>query len=128
MERFRKIENLQGTANSNDRLIEGFLLVLDNEEFHIFVEDELTGSKRGYILKLMYKDGKDNLVNLNNVKQFPQVNMIFDKFCQGLWVNQRNAKKCYKYIVFGKRVKDKIFAVTIMRHIVCDILLASQIK
>ena len=67
-------------------------------------------------------------VNLNNVKQFPQVNMIFDKFCQGLWVNQRNAKKCYKYIVFGKRVKDKIFAVTIMRHIVCDILLASQIK
>ena len=111
--------------------MQGGRLVYNDEEMtemqerllrHFGIEIDLNGEGKAFLI------GKDNLVNLNNVKQFPQVNMIFDKFCQGLWVNQRNAKKCYKYIVFGKRVKDKIFAVTVMRHIVCDILLASQIK
>ena len=122
------LDNLRDTANSNDKLIEGFQLVVDNENFLIFVMDELTGTKRGYILKLMFQDGKSDSVNINDRERFPHANSLFDRFCNGLWDNKPNAKKCYKYVVFGYGESNKIFAVTIMRNIVCDIMMASPIN
>lgn len=122
------LDNLRDTANSNDKLIEGFQLVVDNENFLIFVMDELTGTKRGYILKLMFQDGKSDSVNINDRERFPYANSLFDRFCNGLWDNKPNAKKCYKYVVFGYGESNKIFAVTIMRNIVCDIMMASPIN
>jgi hypothetical protein len=90
--------------------------------------EELTGTKRGYVLKLMFQDGKSDSVNINDRERFPYANSLFDRFCNGLWENKPNAKKCYKYVVFGHGESNKIFAVTIMRNIVCDIMMASPIN
>ncbi len=128
MKCFKRLENLKDTANKNDQLVEGFFVTIDNEVFRIFVMDELTGSQRGYILKLMYHDGKDEQIDLHDETQFPQVTNLFMKYCCGLWKNQGTKRHCYKYIVFGHGRHNRVIAVTIMRQIVCDILISSSIK
>lgn len=125
----KQLEDLKGTANANDRLVEGYCMKMNTEDFCIFVMDELTGTKHGYALKIMYRDGKDDSVSINDTVRFPQVNAIFNRYCNGLWENKNNAvRKCYKYIIFGKDEKDKVFAVTIMRQIVSDIIMSSPIN
>lgn len=68
MKQFRKLESLRNTANAGDNLIEGYQLIIDNEEFLVFVMNENTGTQRGYILKLMFQDGKNDSVNLSEKK------------------------------------------------------------
>ncbi|MCR4828707.1 MAG: Arm DNA-binding domain-containing protein [Bacteroidales bacterium] len=128
MKQLNKMHSLAETANAGDNLIEGYSLTLDNHEFCVFVFDELTEAHRGYILKIMYGDGTDEDVDLDKMKKYPQVNRIFDKNLHGLWINKGKKRFCYKYIVFGKEQKDRIFAVTIMRQIVCDILMSYPIE
>ena len=125
----KQLEDLKGTANANDGLVEGYCMTMDSEDFCIFVMDELTGTKRGYALKIMYHDGKDDSVSISDTVRFPQVNAIFNRYCNGLWENKNSAvRKCYKYIIFGKDERDKVFAVTIMRQIVSDIIMSSPIN
>lgn len=128
MKQFRKLTDLKDTANAGDALVEGYLLTLDNKEFRIVVFFEKTNDgKRGYILKIMYGDGKDEIVNLDDKEKYPKTNAIFDKYLYGLWINNGNKRFCYKYVVFGERDCDKVFAVTIMRHIVSDVLMSYTI-
>jgi hypothetical protein len=122
----KKIESLSGTANAGDRLVEGYCVKLDNEDFNIFVMDEMTGSRRGFSLKIMYKDGTDNHVNISDKAHFPQVYSILNRYCTGMWKNRPNAKKCYRYVVFGKEEVCKIFAIVILRQIVLDIIVPHQ--
>ena len=128
MEQLYKMQNLKGTANENDRLEEGYCLMLDNEVFHVFVMYELTNSQRGYVLKIMYQNGTDNDVNLDDSSRFPEVNAIFGKYCRGLWKNKGTTRFCYKYVVFGLGDSNKLFSITIMRQIVCDILMSATIE
>lgn len=122
------MQNLKGTANENDRLEEGYCLMLDNEVFHVFVMYELTNGQRGYVLKIMYQNGTDNDVNLDDSSRFPEVNAIFGKYCRGLWKNKATTRFCYKYVVFGHGDSNKLFSITIMRQIVCDILMSATIE
>ena len=66
MKQFSKLKDLKNTANAGDGLVEGYLLTLDNEEFRVFVLFEKTNGKRGFILKIMYGNGKDEFVNLDD--------------------------------------------------------------
>ena len=127
MVQFSKLTDLKNTANAGDNLVEGYLLTLDDETFQVFVLFEKTNGKRGYILKIMYGDGKDEVVNLDDKEKYPQTNAIFEKYLYGLWINNGDKRFCYKYVVFGKRDCDKIIAVTIMRHIVSDIMMSYTI-
>ncbi len=128
MKQLIKMQSLAETANAGDNLIEGYSVTLDGNKFCVFVFDEITGTRRGYILKIMYGDGKNENVNLDETGKYLEVNQIFNKYLHGLWMNQGDSRLCYKYIVFGKEEKNKFFAVTIMRQIVCDILMSYTIE
>ncbi len=129
MKHFSELENLNGTVHENrDPLVEGYCLTLDGNDFCIFVANEIVGSKRGYFLKLMYENGTDEKINLSNTELFPQVNAIFKTICCGLWENHGKKRHCYKYIVFGHGVKNKTIAVTIMRQIICKIIMSTPIR
>lgn len=128
MEQFYKMQNLKGTANENDCLEEGYCLMLDNEVFHVFVMYELTNGQRGYVLKIMYRNGTDIDVNLDDSLKFPKVNELFGRYCRGLWINKGSSRFCYKYVVFGQGDSNKLFSITIMRQIVCDILMSAPIE
>jgi len=119
--------DLNGTANENDIFIEGYKFSIDKKDFSIFVMKEATGTKRGYILKIMLGDGKDKNINISDTKIFPKLNSLLGVWCCGLWKNRGKTRFCYKYVVFGKGEADKQNAVTMLRIIVCSILMSSPV-
>ena len=128
MKSFYKLENLKGTAHEyRDPLIEGYCLTLDGEEFRVFVANETVGSRRGYFIKIMYHLGLDKTVVLGDEKRFPQANTIFRKYCKGFWKTGRE-RHGYKFVFFGTEQRNKVFAITIMRQIIGDMLMSSPIE
>ena len=128
MKQFFKLENLNGSVHEyRDPLVEGYCITIDDEEFRVFVAHEIVASMRGYFIKIMYHMGLDTDVDLNDVNRFPQTNAILRKTCKDLWKTGRK-RHGYRFTFFGTEQKDKIHAVTIMRQIVCDILMSSPIN
>lgn len=117
--------DLKYTGNKNDQLIEGYCVPLDGQEFRLFVLNEITGSKRGFILKIMFQLGTDYITDIRDRTAFPQTNSIFrdTRFRRGDWKNQakKDGRHCYKYIVFGHDEKDKEDALKLMYRIVIHI-------
>ena len=105
-----------------DELIEGYCIPLDGKRFRIFVANELTGTQRGFFLKLMYEWGKDEEVNLVSQKdKFPQTTEIFNRYLPGSWINRGAKHRSYKYIVFGKGLNNQHLACSLMHTIIADI-------
>lgn len=101
---------------------------IDNEDFSVFVLYEYKGDNpRGYALKIAYHSGLDTDVDLKDTKRFSLTNVILNKYCKDLWKTGRE-RHSYRFAVFGQELKDKIFAITIMRQIVCDILMSAPIE
>ena len=117
-EPFARMESLL----QRDQLIDGYCVPLDGRHFRIFVADEVTGTRRGYFLKLMYEWGQDETINLDKQKDvFPQTTEVFKQYLPKAWVNRGKTRRCYKYIVFGKGLYNKHCALSLMHNIIADI-------
>ncbi|MBR1799000.1 MAG: hypothetical protein IJ761_03760 [Bacteroidales bacterium] len=117
-----RFHSLEALPNRGDRLIEGHCVTLDGHIFRIFVMEELTVSKRGYILKLMLDWGDSATVDLDKQgNQYPQAKRIFDSYLAGAWMNKGTRYHCYKYIVFGHGEFNRELALTLLHHIVEEI-------
>ena len=115
-----KITTLKKTPNGNDRLIEGYSVTLDGQLFNIFVMEELTGTKRGYILKLMLGLGDSTTVDLHRQKAlYPQATELMRRHLPDAWVNKGKTPRCYRYIVFGHGEQNKQLALNLLR-VLCD--------
>ena len=75
----------------------------------------------------MVGNGTDRKVDLSKTKKYSELRYIFDKWCNSLWINRGKTRHCYKYVVFGKDESHKHLAITVMRLIVCDIIMSSPI-
>lgn len=109
-------------ANPYDRLIEGYVLEIDNAQFVLFVllEDPnhtYRDNPRGYFLKLMYGTGRVDGIDLDDSTRFPKANEIFNSFSKGLWINIGKKYKSYKYICYGHGEDNKNKALVAMNDI-----------
>jgi type IV secretory pathway TraG/TraD family ATPase VirD4 len=122
---YRAFNDLKDTGNKNDQLIEGYCVPLDGQEFRIFVLNELTGTKRGFILKIMFQLGTDYFTDIRDRILFPQTNSIFRdaRYGRGDWKNKakKDGRHCYKYIVYGHDEKNKEAALRMMYQIIIHI-------
>lgn len=117
-----KITTLEPSPNRRDRLIEGYCIPLDGQEFRLFVMEERTGTKRGYILKLMLGWGNDTAVDLQRQKsQYPQAIELMKRHLPDAWVNKGKARRCYRYIVFGHGEQNKNLALTLLKTIIDEL-------
>ena len=115
-----KRNNMRDTNHLNE-FVCGFYVPLDGEEFRIFVLNETRRESRGYILKLMYKNGRIKDLDFDDaedVKKYPQVVSVFNHYSNWSWVNMGTKYHCYKYIVFGHGNKKKSNAKKLMIEIV----------
>lgn len=105
-----------------DRLIDGYCVTLDNEQFRIFVMEELTGTQRGFIIKLMLGWGDDTTVDLQKQqKDYPQATELMKRHLPGAWVNKGKTRHCYKYIVFGHGEQNKELALRLLKIIIDEL-------
>ena len=124
-EPFARMESLL----QRDQLVDGYCVPLDGKHFRVFVANEVTGTRRGYFLKLMYEWGQDEAINLDKQKDvFPQATEIFKKYLPKAWVNRGKTRRCYKYIMFGKGLCNKHLALSLMHNIIADIVALSTNK
>ncbi len=111
-----------GSIRQPDDLIEGYCIPLDGKEFRLFVMEELTGTKRGYILKLMLGWGDDTTIDLQRQrKSFPEATNLMNLHIPDAWVNKGKTRRCYKYMTFGKGEQNKALALALLRTIVCEL-------
>ena len=114
-----KMKTLEKTPNSHDRMVEGYSITLDDNLFHIFVMEELSGTRRGYILKLMLGNGVDTSVDLHRQKfKFPEVTELMKRHLPDAWVNKGKTRRCYRYIVFGHGKQNMQLALTLLHTII----------
>ena len=114
-----RITTLKPSRNSRDRLIEGYEITLDGKLFRIFVMEELTGTQRGYILKLMLGWGTDTSVDLQKQKKlYPEATDLMKRHLPDAWVNKGTSIHCYKYIVFGHGEQNMQLALSLLRTII----------
>ena len=117
-----KMMTLDPSPNMHDRLIEGYSITLDEKTFRIFVMEELTGTRRGYILKLMLGWGDDTNVDLQkNKKEYPQTTELMKRHLPDAWVNKGKTRRCYKYIVFGHGEQNKNLALSLLKTIINEL-------
>ncbi|MGX8712666.1 MAG: hypothetical protein ACSW8I_03145 [bacterium] len=116
------MKTLEKSPNSRDRLVEGYSINLDGNLFHIFVMEELTGTCRGYIIKLMLGNGDNTSVDLQREKsKFPEATGIMKRHLPDAWVNKGKTRRCYKYIVFGHGEKNMQMALVLLHTIIDEL-------
>ena len=109
-------------SNPSDKLIEGYVIKLDNEEFVLFVLDEYerrnNGNPNGYFLKIMYGDGRVSGVDIDDINRFPTLTELFNTFQRGAWEKPGRTYFCYKYICFGHGENNRNRALDAMNEII----------
>ena len=105
-------------TNHYREFVRGYRVSLDDEEFRLFVINETTRTCRGYILKLMLRNGRIAEIDFDKkIYQniYKQACSVFDIFQRKQWKNKGTIYHCYKYIVFGKNDRG---AFELMRQII----------
>lgn len=113
-------EDMKDTNHFNEFKC-GFYVPLNGEEFRLFVLNETLREARGYMLKLMYKNGRVrnfNFDTLQDMVNYPHVIAVFNNFNSWTWINKGTWYHCYKYVEFGHGKDREQLAINLMNRIV----------
>lgn len=118
---FQPFTSEEFAEHFRDQLVEGYCVPLNGKQFRIFVADEITGTQRGFFLKLMYEWGIDETVDIRDEALYPDVSKVFKNYLPKSWVNRGKTRHCYKYIMFGHGLANKHLALSLMHGIIASI-------